>query len=133
MKRTAYVLVMFANFLGGYAVGRYNEQPAESVMMRVTAYCQKSCCCGNSADGITANGHRIKPGEKFCAADKRFAFGTMFKIPGYNEGQPMPCWDRGGKIKGNCIDVYFDDKDGKSGHQRAVEWGVKYLNVEIAK
>ena len=104
------------------------QAQGESFIATVSAYCAGECCCAGSADGITANGHRIKPGEKFVAADKRFAFGTMLSIPGYGT---VPVLDRGGKIRGDCIDIFFDDADGKSGHQRALEWGVRNLKVTV--
>lgn len=117
----------------GYSVGLNPQVDSaqavqkETFTARVTAYCQGPCCCGNSADGITANGHRIRPGEKFVAADRRYAFGTMLAIPGYNESRPVPVWDRGGAIKGNKLDVYFDS------HKEALKWGVRNLQVSIER
>jgi len=93
----------------------------------VSAYCPCEKCCPGTSDNITANGHRIKPGEKFVAADRRYAFGTMMTIPGYNEGRPVPVLDRGGAINGNKIDLYFDT------HKAALEWGVKTLQVRIVR
>ena len=94
----------------------------QSGWMWVTAYCKESCCCGEYADGVTANGHRIQPGDKFCAADPGICFGTMFTIPDYGK---VPCYDRGGAIKGAKLDVYFDT------HQEALEWGRQRLKVEV--
>ncbi len=34
-------------------------------------------------------------------------------------------WDRGGAIKGNRLDVFFDT------HSKAREWGVRYLEVKV--
>lgn len=98
-----------------------------SARMRVTGYCPCSKCCGKQADGITANGHYIRWGEKFIAADKKFAFGTQFRIPGYNRGRPVKVIDRGGAIKGNRLDLFFDT------HSQAKSWGVKYLDVKIKR
>jgi 3D (Asp-Asp-Asp) domain-containing protein len=45
--------------------------------------------------------------------------------------------DRGGAIQGNRLDVFYDDKGKKgdddyiSGHQRALNWGVKWLELRI--
>jgi len=138
--------LMVSAFAIGYIVGLNPALPpassevaevtqqaqGESFIATVSAYCAGECCCAGSADGITANGHRIKPGEKFVAADKRFAFGTMLEIPDYGT---VPVIDRGGKIKGDKIDVFFDDdpQNGLTGHQRALEWGVKHLVVEIER
>lgn len=88
-------------------------------MKRVTAYCACEICCGRFADGITASGYVIKPGDKFCASPD-LPFGTILIIPGYGE---VPVLDR-------CrsgLDVYFDD------HDDANNWGVKFLEVRRAK
>lgn len=98
-----------------------------SHMMRVTAYCPCEKCCREFADGITACNHMIVPGDKFVAADKRYPFGTVFIIPGYNDGRPVEVLDRGGAIKGDKLDVFFDS------HQQAIQWGVKFLEVKIIK
>jgi len=93
-------------------------------IMRVTAYCSCEKCCGKYADGITASGHRISLGDKFIAAPKGFDFNTKIDVPGYSN-EPVPVLDRGGAIKGDRLDVYFDT------HQEALNWGVKYLEVTI--
>ncbi|GAG04624.1 unnamed protein product [marine sediment metagenome] len=98
------------------------EPVYETREMRVTAYCPCEKCCEEWADGITASGHVIKKGDKFCAADKSIAFGTAVNIPGYGE---VLILDRGGLIKGDRLDVYFDT------HQEAISWGVKHLKVRI--
>lgn len=95
------------------------------VRMRVTAYCPCSQCCGEYADGITACNHHIHNGDRFVAADKTFAFGTEMVIPGYNSSQPVEVKDRGGAIRGDRLDVFFNT------HQEALEWGVQYLDVRI--
>ena len=86
----------------------------------VTAYCPNECCCGRFADGITANGHRIQFGDRFCAADIAIPFGKYLDIPGYGY---VPVWDRGGEIKGNKLDVFFDT------HQEALKWGNQKLEI----
>lgn len=94
-------------------------------LMRVTAYCPCPKCCGQYGWGYrTASGHKIKAGDRFVAAPKNYKFGTMIDVPGYGK---VPVLDRGGAIKGNRLDVYFDD------HKTALQWGVKYLKVEVIK
>ena len=97
----------------------------QTVRMRVTAYCPCPKCCGEYSDGITANGHRIRPGDTFAAADRRYSFGTEMLIPGYNNSAPVEVLDRGGAIKGNRLDVFF------ATHQEALQWGVQYLDVKV--
>lgn len=97
----------------------------KTVKMTVTAYCPCSKCCGSSADGITANGHKIADGDTFVAADKKFPFGTEMVIDGYNDNYSVPVLDRGGAIKGNHIDLFFPS------HQQALNWGVRSIDVKI--
>jgi len=107
------------------------EAGEQKKLLNISAYCQKSCCCQNFADGVTASGHVIQPGDHFIAAPKRYPFGTKMVIPGYADGKPVEVKDRGGAIKGNKIDLFFGDKDGVSGHQRALNWGRQHIYVEI--
>lgn len=97
----------------------------ETVKIRVTAYCPCPKCCGEYSDGITANGHKINPGDTFVAADKKYSFGTEMIIPGYNNSEPVKVLDRGGAIQGNRLDVFF------ATHQEALEWGVRNLDVKV--
>jgi len=113
--------------LAGDAVASVDLPPGEwqTVRMRVTAYCPCAKCCGQSADGITANGHRIAEGDRFVAADRQYTFGTELIIPGYHGDTPVRVLDRGGAIKGNKLDVFFNT------HQEALEWGVRHLDVNV--
>jgi 3D (Asp-Asp-Asp) domain-containing protein len=96
-----------------------------TVRMRVTGYCPCPKCCGQYSDGVTASGHKIKPGDTFVAADKRYSFGTEMVIAGYSNGQPVKVLDRGGAIRGNRLDAFFHS------HQEALEWGVRHLDVKV--
>ena len=91
-------------------------------LTKVTAFCACQKCCGRWANGITASGHVIMPGDKFCAAPKNIPFGTIIDIPGYGT---VPVLDRGGSITDGRLDVYFDE------HVLAKNWGVKYLIVTV--
>jgi len=103
--------------------------PSESLfythIFRVTAYCPCAKCCGKFADNVTASGYIIYDGDRFIAAPPEYDFGTVMLIPGYNESKPVPVRDRGGVIKADKLDVYFDT------HQEALNWGVQYLEVKI--
>lgn len=88
---------------------------------KVTAYCACAKCCGK-ATGITASGKKATAGRTI-AAPSTFAFGTKLKI-----GDTIyVVEDRGGAIKGNRIDVYMDS------HSEALQWGARYLTVEIVE
>ena len=97
----------------------------QTIRMRVTAYCPCPKCCGSYSDGVTASGHKIRRGDLFVAADKIYPFGTEMIIPGYKSSQAVKVLDRGGVIRGNRLDVFFGS------HQKALEWGVRHLNVKI--
>jgi 3D (Asp-Asp-Asp) domain-containing protein len=97
----------------------------QTVQMRVTAYCPCPKCCGRYSDGETACGHKIRPGDAFVAADRKYPFGAEMVIAGYQNGQPVKVLDRGGAIRGNRLDVFFHT------HEEALEWGVKHLDVKI--
>jgi 3D (Asp-Asp-Asp) domain-containing protein len=99
----------------------------QTVRMRVTAYCACRRCCGKFADGITACGHKIRRGDTFAAADKRYSFGTEMVVAGYNKGKPIKVLDRGGAIRGNKLDVFFPT------HKKARKWGVKYIDVKVRR
>lgn len=129
----AIICVSICDFGTVYASKRSPETTADSikphqwqtVQMRVTAYCSCPLCCGEYSDGITANGHKIRPGDTFVAADKKYAFGTEMIIAGYSNSQLVKVLDRGGAIIGDRLDVFFDT------HQKALNWGVKYLAVKV--
>ena len=105
------------------------EQSGEwqTVQMRVTAYCPCQKCCGKYSDGQTACGHKIRPGDAFVAADKKYCFGTEMLVAGYSNGEPVEVLDRGGVIRGNRLDVFFGS------HEEALKWGVKYLDVKVRR
>jgi len=99
----------------------------ETVQMRVTAYCPCERCCGEYADGITACGHKIQPGDTFAAADRRYSFGTELVVAGYNNSETIKVLDRGGAIRGDRLDLFFHT------HEAALQWGVKYIDVKVRR
>jgi 3D (Asp-Asp-Asp) domain-containing protein len=86
----------------------------------ITAYCPCVKCCGKT-DGITASGEKAVQGIT-VAMDKTKPFGTKIYIDGVGERIVQ---DRGGAIKGNRIDLYFND------HQSALEFGRQLKEVTI--
>lgn len=91
----------------------------ESGVYKVTAYCSCMQCCGKT-NGITASGTHATA-NRTIAAPKTFAFGTKVVINGIT----YTVEDRGGAIQGNRIDIYMDS------HSEALQWGVRYLEVEV--
>lgn len=99
---------------------------------RLTAYCPCSKCCGKygenrptDADGnlivVTASGKYAKANWTVAADTSVLPFGTRIYINGYE----YEVQDRGGAVKGNKIDIYFDD------HQDALNFGVQYAEIFI--
>jgi len=93
-----------------------------TAIYKITGYCACSKCCGKYASGYTASGTKATAGRTI-ATDSKFAFGTKLSI----NGTTYTVEDRGGAIKGNKIDLYFDT------HAEALAWGVKYLPVQVVE
>ena len=105
-----------------------------------TGYCKCGKCCGWKRNwfgrpvykygslkgkrkkvGETASGRMARRGT--IAADTGlYPFGTVVYIEGYGYGRVE---DRGGAIKGNHIDLYFNS------HSRAIEWGRQTKRVKV--
>lgn len=101
------------------SVSRTTGTSGQTGVYKVTAYCPCVICCGKT-DGITASGTQATA-NRTIAAPKTFAFGTQVVINGIT----YTVEDRGGAIQGNRIDIYMDT------HQQALQWGVRYLEVEV--
>ncbi len=95
--------------------------------MLTTAYSPDAKSCGKWSDGYTASGYSVwTNGMKLVAADTRvLPFGSLVSIPGYNGGRPVPVLDRGGKIKGNRLDLLYPT------HEIALQWGAQRLAVDV--
>ena len=91
----------------------------QSGVYKVTAYCACMYCCGKT-DGVTASGTQATA-NRTIAAPSTFAFGTKVIMNGIT----YTVEDRGGAIQGNRIDIYMDT------HQEALQWGVRYIDVEV--
>lgn len=94
----------------------------------VTAYSPYEESTGKSPDDpdfkVTASGTIATQGRTI-AMDKIFPFGTLVKIEGFNGVFRVE--DRGFKIKGNRVDVYFEDVDD------AIKFGKQKRKIYIIK
>lgn len=81
-----------------------------------TAYTSSKEEC-DSDPYISASGQRVFWG--MIATDKKFRFGTKFYIPFFQK--TFIALDRGGKIKGNRIDIWMPTKT------EAMKFGIKKL------
>lgn len=98
----------------------HREVGSRTIECVITAYCHCAKCCGKT-DGITASGDKATEGVTI-AMDKSMPFGTKIYIDGVGERIVQ---DRGGAIKGNRIDLYFDS------HQEALNFGRQTKQVTI--
>lgn len=112
-------------------VGIIYEEPREVEMIEaaiewhdledvtITAYCPNSCCCDEWDDGITYTGTRAQEGVTIAVDPDVIPLGAWVEI----NGNQYHAEDIGGAIKGNRIDVFFDN------HQAALDFGVKKMSV----
>lgn len=110
-------------------------EPEEWVEFVATAYCPCEKCCGVWAtmreldeDGKPivqgATGIVLEQGVSVAADTTLYPIGTSLEIEGMGT---YKVHDRGGAIKGNRLDVYFDN------HSDALEFGVQTVNVRVTK
>lgn len=110
------------------------EQPKRVSLgeFKLTAYCSCKKCCGFWANGrpldengndivIGASGERLYQGVSIAVDPAVIPYDSKV----YIDGKEYIAHDCGGAIKGNRIDVYFDN------HEDALGFGVRYANVEV--
>lgn len=88
----------------------------------ITGYCPCRLCCGvysNVKNPTTASGAKAVAGYTIAVDTAKFPFGTKLVI----NNQVYEAQDRGGKIKGNRIDMYFNT------HHEALVWGKRTIEV----
>jgi len=91
-----------------------------SIEFEVTGYCPCKKCCGKE-DGITSSGVKATANHTIAAPSK-YAYQTKIELEGYGT---FVVEDRGGAIKGNRIDRFFNS------HQEALTWGRKKCKGKI--
>lgn len=110
------------------------EQPKRIPLgeFKLTAYCSCKRCCGFWANGrpldengndvvIGASGERLYQGVSIAVDPAVIPYDSKV----YIGGKEYIAHDCGGAIRGNRIDVYFDN------HEDALDFGVRYANVEV--
>ena len=99
---------------------------------KITAYCPCEKCCGywatvrpvdENGEPIvyTASGRIAAQGVTVAADTSILPFGTVLVIGGHE----YTVQDRGGMVKGNHVDIYFDS------HEAAKEWGTQYMEIFV--
>jgi 3D (Asp-Asp-Asp) domain-containing protein len=99
-------------------VSRGGERPA--VMFEATGYCNCAVCC-DSETGITASG-KVASSETVSADWDVLPEGTWVIIEGIGRRVVQ---DRGAAIRGNRLDVWFED------HAAALDFGRRQVMVKI--
>lgn len=92
------------------------------VKFTATAYCPCAKCCGKT-NGVTASGAKATAGRT-VAMPKSYSFGTKIEIKGMGT---YIVEDRGGAIKGNKIDIFFNT------HQEALNFGRKTIYLKVVE
>ena len=109
-------------------------EPVSLGNFKLTAYCSCSLCCGKWANNrpvdengneivYGAIGERLKEGYSIAVDPTVISYRTEVII----NGRTYKAQDCGGAIKGNRIDVYFED------HQAALNFGVQYAEVFLVE
>ncbi len=131
MKRTV-VRIMVILLLGSCL--NLNAETVQSqhqtIRMLVTAYCPCTKCCGPQACGKTSLGDDAFVEDGVAANPKLLKYRTKLQIPGVGVREVD---DTGGSMRKDGrrgvyhIDVRFRD------HQKALQFGRKWLDVEVLK
>ena len=104
-------------------------KPTETMTVVATAYCSCKSCCGvyaeNRPNGVvyTASGAVAKANHTIAVDTSVIPFGAKVII----NGNTYIAEDTGGAIKGNRIDIYFDN------HSDALMWGRRTIEIEVVK
>lgn len=108
------------------ATSRGETRFKTALYVNASGYCP--CVeCTFYGDGITASGTKATA-KRTIAASSSYSFGTEFYIPYFRNQSNRGIFvveDRGGAIKGNRIDIYFDT------HQEALNFGRRTLKVYV--
>lgn len=103
------------------------DKPVNLGEFKLTAYCSCEECCGKWAydrpNGIVygAIGEELKEGYSIAVDPDVIPYRSEVII----NGKTYKAQDCGGAIKGNRIDVYFED------HNDALDFGVQYAEVFV--
>lgn len=92
----------------------------KEVQLEATAYCHCVKCTGTTYEAPTASGTVAKENHTVAMA-KDIPFGTKVII----NGESYVVEDRGGAIKDNRIDIFFES------HQKALEFGRQDVEAKI--
>lgn len=135
IMKIVFILILIAGALKAYDVLWLRHR------CLITAYCDCPICVNVPAfrDGKFASQHPVYWGG--VAADKSIPLGSSVELIPVTVPDWVCVWfylggrrhftveDRGGKIHGRHIDIFFPQSRG--GHKTAVHWGVRRMRVKI--
>jgi len=102
------VLLTVAFFLCGLCLAATVSAGPQNELkqMHVTGYhiCDPSIRAVKKCDGVTMSGRRLQWGMAACGY--AYPFGTVFEVPGLGF---FACYDRGGGVHNDLLDVYMPD------------------------
>jgi len=104
-----------------------------TILMKVTAYCLCRKCCGKWAlipreKRKTAAGDNPFIFDGVAAAPKLLPYRTKLRIPGVGVKEVD---DTGGAMRKSAKGGVYHVDIRMESHKQALEWGVKWLNVEL--
>jgi 3D (Asp-Asp-Asp) domain-containing protein len=112
--------------------GGTEERYIDTFMGCITMYTEGYESCGKHPShplyGVTASGSKVKSNHT-VAMDKRFPFGTLIKIDGFDTIFEVE--DRGGAITGDDVDIYMPEQE--DGLKQAIKWGVQKRRVYVIR
>ncbi|MFZ7122013.1 MAG: G5 domain-containing protein [Eubacteriaceae bacterium] len=109
------------------ATSRGSKRFLKAMYVTVTGYCSCSLCVGDHNGSITASGKKTQAYHT-VAAPANLAFGTEIYMPYFNgasNGGVFVVEDRGGSIRGNRIDIYFNS------HEEAIKFGKRTIKIYV--
>ena len=101
--------------------GIESNLPTFAGVFSTTAYCKCEKCCGIWTDSPTKSGTIPQEGRTIAVDPDVIPLGTQVLI----DGQIYTAEDTGSTVKGNVIDIYFDN------HEEAEEYGRQDREVWI--
>lgn len=102
--------------------GIENNLPTFAGVFSTTAYCKCEKCCGIWTDSPTKSGTIPQEGRTIAVDPDVIPLGTQVLI----DGQTYTAEDTGSAVKGNVIDIYFND------HEETEKYGRQEKNIWIA-
>ena len=133
-EKDGYAMVQYDGMVG-YVLGddlmnsvEYARLNGEAMLFTVTSYCSCRICCGAYSPEVTgrpahtATGTEPQEGRTIAVDPSVIPYGSHVVIEGFGTYIAEDC---GGGVKGNHIDMYFEN------HEDAIKFGRRQLYVTI--